>query len=86
MRYVSRERKNTLGGVPKNLQAAILTWGRQNTVNKGPQPLFAQKALVPLCITGFSPFMAHHNISLRFRVGARREENFHFSLISISLW
>ena len=30
------------------------------------QPLFTQKALVPLCIAGFSAFMAHLNISLRF--------------------
>ena len=43
------------------------TSGRQNTVKKGPQPLFAQNVFVPLCIPAFSPFMAHHNISLRFR-------------------
>ena len=45
------------------------TSGRQNMVKKGPQPLFTQKAFVPLCITRFSPFMAYPNISLRFRVG-----------------
>ena len=50
------------------------TFGRQNTV-KSPQPLFAQKAFFPLCITGFSPFMAHYNISLRSWVEGRRVKN-----------
>ena len=50
------------------------TFGRQNTV-KSPQPLFAQKVFFPLCITGFSPFMAHYNISLRSWVEGRRVKN-----------
>ena len=62
------------------------TSGRQNTVKKGSQPLFAQKAFVPLCITAFSPFMAHHNISLRFWAGGRRVKKFSFSQICVSLW
>ena len=66
------------------LNRHLPTMGRQNKVKKGPQPLFAQNAMVPLCITGFLPFMAHHNISLRFRAGARRVNNFSFSRISIS--
>ena len=60
------------------------TAGRQNTVQNGPQPLFVQKAFFPLCIPAFSPFMAHHNISLRFRDGGRRVKKFHFSRISIA--
>ena len=35
-------------------------------------------SFVPLCITAFSPFMAHHNISLRFRAGGQRVKNFSF--------
>ena len=46
---------------------ASSTSGRQNTVKKGPQPVFVRKAFVPLCVPAFSPFVAHHNISLRFR-------------------
>ena len=35
---------------------------------------------VPLCIPAFSPFMAHHIISLHFRAGWRpKRKNFHFS-------
>ena len=49
------------------------------------QPLFVQKAFVPLCIPVFSPFMAHHNISLRFRGDGQRVKN-HFSGICVSLW
>ena len=52
------------------------TSGRQNTVKKGPQPLFTQKAFVPLCIPVFSPIMAHHNISLRFRAVGLRVKKF----------
>ena len=44
------------------------TSGDQNRVKTAPQPNFAQKAFVPLCIPVFSPFMAHPNILLRFRV------------------
>ena len=60
------------------------TSGRQNTVKKDPQPLLGQKEFVPLRIMAFSPFMAHHNISLRFRAGGQRVKNFRFSRICMS--
>ena len=42
---------------------------------KGPTATFRPKGLCPLFITAFSPFMAHHNISLLFRAGGRRVKN-----------
>ena len=49
----------------------LLLFGQAKLGQKGlaPQPLLARKAFVPLCIPGFSPFMDHHNISLRFQAG-----------------
>ena len=60
------------------------TSGDQNRVKTAPQPIFAQKAFVPLCIPGFSPFMAHPNISLCFWVMGRRVKILRFSLIFVS--
>ena len=51
-----------------------------------PQPLFAQKAFVLLCIPASSPFTAYHNISLRFRAKGRKVTIIHFSRISIALF
>ena len=61
------------------------TSGRQNTVKKGPQPLFVPKAFFPLCIPAFPAFMAHHNISLRIWAGGRRVKKNSFHEFPLSL-
>ena len=59
-------------------------FGRPKHGQNCPQPIFAKKAFFPaLCIRGFSPFMAHPNISLCFRVTGRRVK-FSSSLISLA--
>ena len=58
-----------------------LNWLRttKTGVKTAPDPIFAQKAFVPLCIPDFSPFMAHPNISLD---GPKNKNlRFHFFLL-----
>ena len=60
-------------------------FGQAKHCQKGPAATFCRKVFVPLCILAFSPFMGHHNISLGFRAGGQREENFNFSQICMSV-
>ena len=72
----------------EKLLKTLKFWKSLNSLYKsGSRPhlsLFVQKAFVPLCIPSFSPFMAHHNISLCFWAGGWRVHcitNFHFNLV-----
>ena len=54
------------------------------TVTLSTRGHFSPKKLVPLCITGFTPFMAHPNSSLLVKDGGRRVKCFSFSQICLS--
>ena len=78
--------KATLFLLASRVLPAYLNFGQTKHGQNVPPSTFRPKVFVTLCITAFSPFMAHRNISLCFRAGGRRVKNFHFSQFSISLW
>ena len=65
-------------------QINLITLGDKNTVINAPRQIFVKKAFVPQCPPFISPFVTHHNISLRFWITAQRVKHFRFSLVSFA--